>query len=479
VDNFQGKNVLVVGLARSGLAAASFLRSRAARVTITDQLTEAELGAAADQARNLGCSLALGGHPEELFTGADLIVVSPGVPLDLPQLVAARERGVPVTGEFELACRSLAVPLVAISGTNGKTTTTTLVGDILKRSGLRVYVGGNIGNPLISLLDAEKMPELAVVEVSSFQLDIMETFHPQLAVLLNITEDHLDRYPSFDAYVASKCRLFANQGENDLAVLPADDPLIMGRCATPGRKLLFSRRRSSADAHLDGDLLVCRDARGKTHSYDLTRWQLAGQHNLDNLLASVLAASCAGATPGAIQESINEFHGLPHRLELVHEWRGIRFYNDSKATNVDAVVRSLESFTRPIILIAGGRDKGGSYGPLVCLVRDRVKMLVLMGESRFLMARAIGHLTCTVVVETMIEAVQMAFRAAVPGDAVLLSPACASFDLYQNYAARGDHFRSLVHDLSADQSRRTGDCHGLWTPTWLGLGGRCPWSQQA
>jgi UDP-N-acetylmuramoylalanine--D-glutamate ligase len=478
VDNFQGKNVLVVGLARSGLAAASFLRNRGARVAVTDRSTEAELGAAADQARGLGCSLALGSHPEELFTAADLIVLSPGVPLDLPQLVAARDRGVPVTGEFELACRNLALPLVAISGTNGKTTTTTLVGEILKRSGLRVYVGGNIGSPLISLLEEREMPELAVVEVSSFQLDITETFHPRIAVLLNISEDHLDRYPSFDAYAASKCRLFANQGEEDVAVLPADDPLILGRCSAPGRKLLFSRRRSSADAHLDGDRLVCRGARGETHSYDLTRWQPAGWHNRENLLASVLVATAAGATPGAIQETINEFRGLPHRLELVHEWRGIRFYNDSKATNVDSVVRSLESFTQPIILIAGGRDKGGSYGPLVSLVRDRVKMLVLMGESRFLMARAIGHLTCTVVVETMVEAVQMAFRAAVPGDVVLLSPACASFDLYQNYAARGDHFRSLVHDLSADETRRTGDCHGSWTPTWRGLGGRCPWSQQ-
>lgn len=475
MENFQGKRVLVVGLARSGFAAASFLRNRGARVTVTDRLAEAELGDAVAQARGLGCTLALGGHPEALFTATDLVVVSPGVPLDLPQLVAARDRGVPVTGEFELACRNLAVPLVAISGTNGKTTTTTLVGDILKRSGLRVYVGGNIGSPLIALLDEAEMPELAVVEVSSFQLDIMETFHPRVAVLLNITEDHLDRYSSFDAYVASKCRLFANQGEDDAAVLPADDPLIVGRCAPPARRLLFSRRRISADAHLDGDRLVCRGARGETHSYDLSRWQLAGHHNLENLLASVLAATSAGAKPGAIQQSINEFRGLPHRLELVHERRGIRFYNDSKATNVDSVVRSLESFTQPIILIAGGRDKGGSYGPLVSLVRDRVKMLVLMGESRFLMARAIGQLTCTVVVETMVEAVQMALRAAVPGDVVLLSPACASFDLYQNYAARGDHFRSLVHALTADETERMGDCHGSWTPPCRGpLGGLCP-----
>jgi UDP-N-acetylmuramoylalanine--D-glutamate ligase len=475
VEDFQGKNVLVVGLARSGLAAASFLRNRGARVTVTDRLTEAELGSAADQARALGCTLVLGGHPEGLFTAADLVVVSPGVPLDLPQLAAARGRGVPVTGEFELACRNLAVPLVAISGTNGKTTTTTLVGEILKRSGLRVYVGGNIGSPLIALLEEGELPELAVVEVSSFQLDIMETFHPRVAVLLNLTEDHLDRYPSFDAYVASKCRLFANQNEDDVAVLPAEDPLIMGRCAPPGRKLLFSRRRRSADAHLDGDRLVCRGARGETHSYDLSRWQLAGHHNLENLLASVLVATSAGATPAAIQETINEFRGLPHRLELVHEWRGIRFYDDSKATNVDSVVRSLESFTQPIVLIAGGRDKGGSYGPLVSLVRDRVKMLVLMGESRFLMARAIGNLVCTVVVETMVEAVQMALRAAVPGDVVLLSPACASFDLYQNYAARGDHFRSLVCGLTADKARRPGDCQGAWTSTCRRLvGGRCP-----
>jgi UDP-N-acetylmuramoylalanine--D-glutamate ligase len=460
---FEDKKVLVVGLARSGLAAASFLRRRGALVTMTDRLPEVELGVAVEQARRLGCSLALGGHPQELFTRADLIVLSPGVPLDLPQLMAARAGGVPVTGEFELACRHLSLPMVAVTGTNGKTTTTTLIGDMLKRSGRSVFVGGNIGNPLISLLEEAEMPELAVVEVSSFQLDIMEIFHPWVAVLLNITEDHLDRYPSFDAYVASKCLVFARQSEEDVAVLPADDPLIMGRCAPRSRRLLFSRHRSSADAYLNGNRLVRRGAGGKIHSYDLGGWQLAGHHNLENLLASVLAATAVGASPDAVQETINEFRGLPHRLELVHRWRGIRFYNDSKGTNVDAVVRSLESFTEPIVLIAGGRDKGGSYGPLVPLVRDRVKMLVLMGESRFLMAKALGHLTCTVVVGAMGDAVQVAIRAAVPGDVVLLSPACSSFDLYQNYAARGEHFRCLVHELTADKGRDTGGCSGLWT----------------
>jgi len=463
VDIVKDKRVLVVGLARSGLAAASFLRRQGALVTVTDRLPEAELGTAVEQARRLGCSLALGGHPQELFTGSDLIVLSPGVPLDLPQLVAARDRGVAVTGEFELACRHLSLPMVAVTGTNGKTTTTTLIGDMLKRSGRSVFVGGNIGNPLISLLEEAEMPELAVVEVSSFQLDIMETFHPRVAVLLNITEDHLDRYPSFDAYVASKCLVFALQTEEDVAVLLADDPLIMGRCTPRSRRLLFSRNRSSADAYLDGKRLVCRGAGREIHSYDLGGWRLVGHHNLENLLASVLAAGAVGASPEAIQESINEFRGLPHRLELVHQWRGIRFYNDSKATNVDAVVRSLESFAEPIVLVAGGRDKGGSYGPLVPLVRDRVRMLVLMGESRFLMAKALGHLTCTVVVEAMKDAVQVAIRGAVPGDVVLLSPACSSFDLYQNYAERGDHFRCLVHELTADQSRDTSGCSGPWT----------------
>jgi UDP-N-acetylmuramoylalanine--D-glutamate ligase len=463
VDTFEDKKVLVVGLARSGLAAASFLRRQGALVTITDRLPEAELGAATAKARRLGCFLALGGHPQELFTGADLIVLSPGVPLDLPQLIAARAGGIPVTGEFELACRHLSLPVVAVTGTNGKTTTTTLIGDMLRRSGRSVFVGGNIGDPLISLLEETEMPELAVVEVSSFQLDIMETFHPRVAVLLNITEDHLDRYRSFDAYVASKCLLFARQTEEDVAVLPADDPLIMGRCAPRSRRLLFSRHRSSADAYLNGNRLVRRGAEEEIHSYDLGGWRLAGHHNLENLLAAVLAATAVDASLEAVQETINEFRGLPHRLELVHQWRGVRFYNDSKGTNVDAVVRSLESFTEPIVLIAGGRDKGGSYGPLVPLVRDRVKMLILMGESRFLMAKALGHLTRTVVAEAMGDAVQAAIRAAAPGDVILLSPACSSFDLYQNYAARGDHFRCLVHELTADQGRYTSGCSGLRT----------------
>ena len=447
--DFRNKKVLVVGLAKTGLATAEFLVTKGARVAVTDYLPASELGSTADQAKELGCSLALGGHPLEVFTQAELIIVSPGVPLDLPELAEARLRSIPVMGELELASRFLQMPVVAVSGTNGKTTTTALVGDMLKHSGKKVFVGGNIGNPLITLLKEKEPFELAVVEVSSFQLDSMETFHPRVAVLLNISEDHLDRYPSFADYVASKCRLFANQTEEDTAVVPARDPLITVRCTIRSRQLTFSLSKNSAHAYLDSGWLICRVMPGPLRRYDLRRWQLPGKHNEQNLLAAVLAATSMGAKPEAIQETIDSFEPLPHRMELVHQWRGIRFYDDSKGTNVDSVVRSLESFSSPIILIAGGRDKEGSYDPLVNLVRQRVKMLVLLGEARFRLAEALGNLSCTVVVEEMDGAVQVALGAAAAGDVVLLSPACSSFDQYEDYRARGDHFRNLVHKYTA------------------------------
>ena len=468
LENFKDKNVLVVGLARTGLAVAEFLLKKGARVTITDQLSESDLGSAVDSARDLGCELALGGHPADIFSEADLVVVSPGIPLNLPQLIVAKNKGVPITGELELASRFLSLPTVAISGTNGKTTTTELVGDMLRRSGKSVFVGGNIGNPLITLLQQEEAFEIAVVEVSSFQLDTMETFHPQVAVLLNISEDHLDRYDSFGDYVASKCRLFANQTAEDTAVVPARDPLIGVRCTIRSRQLNFSLSKNSAHAYLERARLFSRIIPRPTRHYDLRRWQLTGNHNQQNLLAAVLAATCMGAKPEAIQQSIDNFKPLPHRMELIHHWRGIRFYNDSKATNVDSVVRSLESFTGSTILIAGGRDKAGSYAPLTALVRQRVKMLVLMGEARFRLAKDLGNLSCTVVVDDMDAAVQVALDAAGPGDVVLLSPACSSFDLYQNYKARGDHFRSLVHELTSgrEQTASRTSCR-----PWIASGG--------
>ena len=449
MEDLRNKKVLVVGLAKSGLATAEFLVTKGAHVTVTDLLPASKLGSAVDFARGLGCSLALGGHPQKVFTQANLIVVSPGVPLDLPELKEAQRRSIPIMGELELASRFLQLPVVAISGTNGKTTTTALVGDMLRHSGKRVFVGGNIGNPLITLWKEKEPFELAVAEVSSFQLDSMETFHPQVAVLLNVSEDHLDRYPSFADYVASKCRLFANQTEEDLAVVPARDPLITVRCTIRSRQLNFSLTKNSAHAYLDSGRLLCRVMPGPLRRYDLHRWQLAGKHNQQNLLAAILAATSMGAKPEAIQHTIDSFKPLPHRMELVHQWRGIRFYNDSKGTNVDSVVRSLESFSSPIILIAGGRDKEGSYDPLVSLVRQRVKMLVLIGEARFRLAEALGNLSCTVVVEDMDGAVQVALGAAVAGDIVLLSPACSSFDQYESYKARGDHFRNLVHKYTA------------------------------
>jgi UDP-N-acetylmuramoylalanine--D-glutamate ligase len=458
----RGKQVLVVGLARTGLAVAAFLRNQGARVTVTDSRPAENLGAAVQAARAQGCRLALGDHPVEVFTAAELIVVSPGVPGDLPPLAAAADRGIPIIGELELASRFLRLPMVAITGTNGKTTTTSLVGAMLQRSGRQAFVGGNIGTPLIGVVQQDPLPEVVVAEVSSFQLDTASTFHPRVAVLLNITEDHLDRYESFSGYVRSKCRIFANQTETDTAVLPAEDPLITGHCSIQSRCLTFGRMAPSAHARLEGGTLLCHLPPDDPQRYDVSRWQVPGTHNQENLLAAVLAATCMGAVPAAIQETIDSFRGLRHRLEFIGSWRGVRFYNDSKATNVGAVARSLESFTSPVILIAGGRDKGGSYAPLAALVRQRVKLLVLMGEARFRLAEALAHLTYTVVLDTLEPALHAAVQAALPGDIVLLSPGCSSFDLYDDYQARGDHFRSLVQGLASGSAPPDGGEKRPW-----------------
>ncbi|MBW1980848.1 MAG: UDP-N-acetylmuramoyl-L-alanine--D-glutamate ligase [Deltaproteobacteria bacterium] len=450
MDSLDNKRVLVVGLARSGLAVAKFLCSQGARVTITDERSEPLLGTFPQKARELGCELALGGHPLEIFSGSDLVVLSPGVPLDLQPLNLARERSIPVIGELELACRFLHLPVVAITGTNGKTTTTTLVGTMLEQSGVRTFVGGNIGNPLSNIFFLENAPEVAVVEVSSFQLDSSSTFHPQVGVLLNISEDHLDRYDSFEEYVASKCRIFMNQSQTDKAILPAVAPYFMDYGRIRSQHLLFGSKATLAHARVDSGTLICSMGPGCKVHYDLSQWRLPGRHNLDNLLAAVLAATSMGARPEAIQRTIDSFSGLPHRMELICHWRGIRFYNDSKATNIAAVCSSLASFCDPIILIAGGRYKGGPLKSLVPLVNERVKMLLLMGEARFEFARVFSSCGCTMVVDSMERAVREAIAAAVPGDVVLLAPACASFDLYENYEARGDHFRSIVAAVTSE-----------------------------
>ena len=449
----RNKRILVVGLGRTGVATARFLANRAAQVTVTDRAPAETLSAAVAELNNLGVQLKLGGHDSGDFEAAELVVLSPGVPHTLTVLEPAWAKGVPVIGEMELASRFIREPILAVTGTNGKTTTTELIGDMLKKSAKRVFVGGNIGTPLIAYADGiHPRADVVVAEVSSFQLDTTAAFRPQTAVVLNITDDHLDRYPSFAAYAESKWRIFENQAYTDAAILNAKDATVTALAnKRPPRatRHLFTDQAIAQGAQILNDKIVLFDAGRQSGSFNLEKTGLIGPHNRENAAAACLAARLHGATDTGMQEAIDQFKGLAHRLETVGTVRGIRFINDSKATNVDAVKRALECFDKPVILIMGGQNKKGDFNQLKPRVRQQVKSLVAVGEARDEIVTALagdpekGILEA----ESLQEAVEKAFTAAVSGDTVLLSPACASFDMFDNYAQRGDRFREIVERL--------------------------------
>jgi UDP-N-acetylmuramoylalanine--D-glutamate ligase len=453
--DLYGKHVLVVGLARSGLAVARFLKGRGALVTITDQAAETGLGGSLEQARQLGVALELGGHRAESWLAADLIVISPGVPHTLDPLCAARQRGVPVIGEVELAARYIQRPILAVTGTNGKTTTTELLGRMLASSGRRVFVGGNIGNPLIEIVDRDDQLDAIVAEISSFQLDTIDTFKPHVAVLLNITPDHLDRYADLEAYAASKARIFENQTEDDFAVCNGNDPLVQQQCGSiPSQRFSFFNRPPENGGMGNGAVItpiqVAFVLPGSVQGrVDLSRCRLTGPHNRENIAAACLAALAFGADPAGIQKAVDQFQGLDHRMESVATVNGVSFVNDSKATNVDAVVRALECFDSPVILIMGGRNKGYDFSPLDSHIRRRVKRLILYGEAGPEIQAVLGNSAIDGSERTkdLSQAVSLAYAQAAAGDTVLLSPACASFDLFGSYAERGESFRRLVKEL--------------------------------
>jgi UDP-N-acetylmuramoylalanine--D-glutamate ligase len=444
------KQILVVGLARTGIATARFLRRRGATVRATDMAAEAALGPGVAELRALDIDLALGGHRVEDFTAADLIVLSPGVPHTLAPLQAARGRGVPVIGEVELAARFIREPIVAVSGTNGKTTVTELLGRMLEASGRRVFVGGNIGRPLIGYVDGGQTADVVVAEISSFQLDTIATFRPAVGVLLNITDDHLDRYTGFAAYARSKMRLFENQTAQDTAVLNGADPVIRAQAAAiRSRRLFYNTAEDSENcAAVSGTALALRRPGREAARLDLAPFRLRGPHNLENACAAALAALAAGASPSGIQQALSAFAPLPHRIESVAVVNGVEYVNDSKATNVDAVLRALDCFATPVVLIMGGLDKGGNFQLLETAVRRRAKALVLVGKASDTIRAAIGGLVPTVQAPDMAAAVGAAAGRAVSGDVVLLSPGCASFDMYPNYQARGEDFRQAVQRLN-------------------------------
>ncbi len=456
--NYRDKHVVIVGLGKTGLALAKFFKSRGARVTVSDSDAEENLRDNLSVVKELGCNVEVGGHTPGTFLSADLVVVSPGVPDNLDILNQARDSGIPVVGELEIASPHISAPVIAITGTNGKTTTTELVCAIMEREGKRFFKGGNIGTPLTEFVMSSERVDYVVLEVSSFQLDTAPGFHPRISVLLNITEDHLDRYSSLEEYRRSKVSIFRNQDTSDFAIINADDPLLPKDFGIAAHTLLFSKENPKAHAFLDKrqEVMICRGdffkaGEGKVGEkgavFNFRNTKLVGVHNLENMLAASLVAFCCGISRKAIQETINSFRGLPHRLQFIREWNKVKFYNDSKATNVGAVVKALESFPGPVVLLAGGRDKGGSYDPLVPIVKEKVRALILFGEARRRIARYLGDLTNTWLVKNLDEAVRVAVTISKPGDVVLLSPACASFDQYKNYKERGLEFERLVRSL--------------------------------
>ncbi len=442
----RGKNILVVGLGRSGIAAAQLCAARGARVTATDSRAAAALGPGLLRLPE-GVVRELGGHRRESFVGADLIVLSPGVP-EIAELAAARAAGVSITGELELASRFVAGTIVAITGTNGKSTTTTLVGDMLRATGRPTFVGGNLGEPLAEAVGtpAAEPGGFCVVEASSFQLETTVTFHPRVAALLNVTADHLDRYPDLDAYAATKARIFAAQSAADDAVVNLDDPLVVGATAgAPSRRTGFSVARPlDQGGWLEDDALALRLPGEESERYPASLPALTGRHNQANALAALLAARLAGATPAQARAGLIAFRPLAHRMELVAEADGVAYYDDSKGTNVGAVVAALAGFPRPVVLIAGGRDKGGDYAPLAEALGRVGRAAVLIGEAADKMAAALGLTLPVERATTLDAAVDAARRLAHPGDAVVLSPACSSFDMFRDYAHRAEVFRAAV-----------------------------------
>ncbi|MDY0039271.1 MAG: UDP-N-acetylmuramoyl-L-alanine--D-glutamate ligase [Desulforhabdus sp.] len=442
------KKVLVVGLGVSGRSVCELLLRQGSRVIGTDLRSEAQFGAELDGLQRQGCFLRLGSHQQEDFLNADQIIVSPGVPLDLAPLQQAARKGVEIIGELDWAWRQVREPVVAVTGTNGKTTTTSLIGEVLRRAGKRVFVGGNIGTPLSQWILSGGEAELLVLEVSSFQLDTAFHFRPEIGVLLNVTEDHLDRYSNFSAYADSKFSLFARQSGEQVAVVNGDDPICRRKLSEfPCQTLIFSRGDATAHATIRQDEAWIDIPGRESFSLDLQRTPLKGVHNQENILASALVGAVLGVGRSEIQQVIDEYKGLPHRMEWVSNWRGIDFYDDSKATNVGAVLKALENFDRSVWLLLGGRDKLGSYRPLADALKTKGKEALVFGEAAARISAELADWIPTKCFNDLQGAFDEAVTLARPGDTVLLSPACSSFDQYESYAQRGDHFKRLVHEL--------------------------------
>ncbi len=449
--NLRDKRVLVVGLGRSGVGAARLCASQGAQVIATDSRSAHQLAGALEQLKGRA-ELELGGHREASFTTADLIVVSPGVP-DLPQLQAARRCGVPVIGELELSVRFTEAPVVAITGTNGKSTTTSMLGAMIQATGRPTFVGGNLGAPLVEALgsDATGPDGALVLELSSFQLETVQRFRAHVALLLNLSEDHLDRYHSYEEYKAAKARIFERQTAADWVVVNGEAAQQECRrlaATSQARQVVFQLSQGpGAGAWLEQQQLCIRLPGLELERVPLDCLHLAGRHNIENALAALLGARLFGAPLTDCARALREFKGLPHRMELVAEVGGVQYFNDSKATNVGSVVGSLTGFDRPVVLIAGGKDKGGDYSPLVPLLRQVCRQVVLIGAAADLMARALTGVVPLQRAADLPAAVRAAAGVARAGDAVVLSPACSSYDMFNNYEERGRLFTASARQL--------------------------------
>ena len=456
--DLAGKKVLIIGAARSGIAAAQFLSTRGAIVALNDQKPLEKWSEPALGLKSLGVGLLPGEPPSWLLDQLDLVIVSPGVPANIIPIRYAERAGAEVIGEVELAYRFLKGRIVAITGSNGKTTTTTLIGELLRDAGFRVQVGGNIGRALISMVEDSTDDGWTVVELSSFQLETIKEFHPNVAVVLNVTPNHMDRYEAFTDYAAAKHRIFMNQTGNDFAVLNADDATVSSwELGLRARVKKFSVRAQLEDGvFLNGDELIVKSVAGKQVVFRPSEMKLRGLHNVENVAAAVSAGLAAGASLESMRDTILQFNPVEHRLEFVNELRGVKFYNDSKATSVDATLKALEAFAQSggkVVLILGGRGKKAPYAPLAELIKQKVRTLVLIGEDADTIANELGAYAQLERASDMRDAVERSFAAAESGDVVLLAPACASFDMFESFEHRGNSFKNEIANLRSQISQ--------------------------
>ncbi len=453
----KGKEVVVIGMGLSGISAAKLMAEKGAFVVINDHKKEEDLKPHLEDLKPYkNIKTVMGGHPENIISyNTYLVVKNPGVPMDIKPVKRARELGVKIVTEIEVASYFIKAPIVGITGTNGKTTTTTLVGEILKNEGRKVYVAGNIGVPLCDIAGEVSPESIIAAELSSFQLEGIDNFKPHISVLLNISEDHMDHHSSLENYLEAKKKIYKNQGKGDFLIINWDDSILsrIPMEAVKPQVIYFSTRENlESGIYIQGEHIVIKEKGSLKTICPVKEVALPGKHNLENMLAAAAAAWAAGVDTRVIARTLKTFKGVPHRLELAGSLKGITFVNDSKGTNINSTIKALEAFPQKVILIAGGKDKGSSFDELAPYIKDKVKFLVLLGETREKMAKSLAKIGFNnfVFTENMKESLEKAYQSAREGDLVLLSPACASWDMYNNYEERGNEFKRLVKDLGGE-----------------------------